>query len=586
MKVILSLSRLMKVGSAAASLLIFCGCLAFTESLVNTEQMPVSDGATATKTPGHAPNPWPPYLATYHYSLGVLHSQEDDYAAAIKEFEAALRHDPESAEIAAELASAYAEKGDVQKAIAVCKESLSHNPHDIDLNMLLGGLYMGTHDLQGAVAQYRKVVALDPKHVNARLYLGTVYGDARMYRESLAVFNELLSIDPEHLMANYYRGKVLLELGELGEAEKAFKRTIAIRPNFEPALIELAHTYEKQNKGALAIGALNDYISLFPDRLNARIKLGELLLRQKRYGDAERELKKVLKIDRSNREVRLTLGLLYLESGRYDEAIRAFSDLKKDFPLDFRYPYLLASAYEGKKDSDAAIRQLKTIPVKSDLYGNARVQIGMILKKQDRRKEAKAVIGEAIKAKKEAVLFTFLSVLQEEEKDIAAAERTLRDGLLALHRNVELHYALGVLYEKNNRFEESIREMESVLKIDPNHADALNFIGYSYADRGIRLDEAEKMIRKALQLKPGSGYIIDSLGWIYFRQNKIGEALKYLREAAAAMPEDSAIAEHLGDALLKDKRAGEALEVYRGALKLSPGNKSLQKKIDDLRKQK
>jgi len=85
--------------------------------------------------------------------------------------------------------------------------------------------------------------------------------------------------------------------------------------------------------------------------------------------------------------------------------------------------------------------------------------------------------------------------------------------------------------------------------VEPDSPEALNFVGYSYADRGIKLDEAEELIKKALKLKPGDGYITDSLGWVYFRQNKLSAALNCLQEAHKILPADAAIAEHLGGRL-------------------------------------
>ncbi|PJC73170.1 MAG: hypothetical protein CO012_10025, partial [Syntrophobacterales bacterium CG_4_8_14_3_um_filter_49_14] len=87
---------------------------------------------------------------------------------------------------------------------------------------------------------------------------------------------------------------------------------------------------------------------------------------------------------------------------------------------------------------------------------------------------------------------------------------------------------------------------------------------------------------KALQLKPGNGYMIDSLGWVYFRQDKMDQAIKHLKEASDTLPDDVAIAEHLGDAYARAGRTGEALEVYKRALKLNPASQVLQKKIDEL----
>jgi tetratricopeptide (TPR) repeat protein len=126
--------------------------------------------------------------------------------------------------------------------------------------------------------------------------------------------------------------------------------------------------------------------------------------------------------------------------------------------------------------------------------------------------------------------------------------------------------------------------MEVVLEVDPENAEALNFIGYTYADKGIHLEKAEILIKKALELKPGNGYMIDSLGWVYFKQNRTDLAIKYLKEASDKLPNDTTIAEHLGDAYEKAGMIREAIEIYRQALKRTPDNHPLQKKLDDLLK--
>jgi tetratricopeptide (TPR) repeat protein len=248
---------------------------------------------------------------------------------------------------------------------------------------------------------------------------------------------------------------------------------------------------------------------------------------------------------------------------------------------------LLASTYEEKKMHGKAIEGFKMIPLDSELYGNAQINMGIILKREGKIAEAIGSMKRAIRNNRDMPgLYVYLSSLYEEDKKLSSAEEILKEGLSALPQSIDLHYSLGVLYEKTNRFHESINEMESVLKIDPENADALNFIGYTFADRGIRLDEAEKMIKKALNLKPGNVYMIDSLGWVYFRQNRMDMAIKYLKEASDGLPNDATIAEHLGDAYAKAGRVSEAVEIYRQALKLNPANGDLQKKLADLIKGK
>ena len=207
----------------------------------------------------------------------------------------------------------------------------------------------------------------------------------------------------------------------------------------------------------------------------------------------------------------------------------------------------------------------------------------MILKKEGNISGAIAVIKKAIDTKKDQVqLYIYLSSLFEDNKDLSGAESILKEGIINLPASVDLHYSLGVIYEKSNRFAEGIREMETVLSIDPDNAEALNFIGYSYAERDINLDKAEALIVKALKLKPGNGFMIDSLGWVHFKQKKFDMAIKDLKEAIEILPTDAAIIEHLGDVYSKIGEAKEARQMYERALKIDPKNISLQKKLEDL----
>lgn len=314
------------------------------------------------------------------------------------------------------------------------------------------------------------------------------------------------------------------------------------------------------------------------------MKLGELLLKEKRYVEAEKEFLRVLRASPYNREVRLTLGLLYLESGQPERAIEAFSFLRRAYPEDHRFAYLEAAAYEEKRDFNAALQLLKEIPLNSDLYGNARIRMASILKREKRAVEAIAIMRDAIQNKKDAGLYLYLSSLQEGEKDWAGAEETLKEGLKAFPGREDLLYALGAIYEKMKRHDEAVRLMEKILESNPNHADALNFIGYSYVDRGIKLDQAEKMLKRALELKPDSGYILDSVGWLYYRLGKIAAAYEYIEKALKFLPNDPTINEHAGDILKSLNRLSEAKEYYEKALSLDPENGELRKKLDALKK--
>jgi len=140
-----------------------------------------------------------------------------------------------------------------------------------------------------------------------------------------------------------------------------------------------------------------------------------------------------------------------------------------------------------------------------------------------------------------------------------------------------------VLYEKSGNSEKAIDAMEEVLKVDPEHANALNFIGYTWADKGMNLERAEEMIRKALSKKPDDGYILDSMGWVYFKKNDYKKALEYIQKASEKLPDDPTITEHLGDIYSALGAKEKAQQFYEMAIKLEKDEikkKSIEKKLE------
>ncbi|MCJ7618062.1 MAG: tetratricopeptide repeat protein, partial [Desulfobacterales bacterium] len=151
-------------------------------------------------------------------------------------------------------------------------------------------------------------------------------------------------------------------------------------------------------------------------------------------------------------------------------------------------------------------------------------------------------------------------------------------------KNIELHFRLGVVYDKLDKKEAAIESMKTVINLDPHNANALNYVGYIYAELGINLDEAERLIKEALKYSPDDGYITDSLGWVYYKKGLYKDALKLLKKAADLVPDDPTIFEHLGDAYLKMNDKKKALMFYeRSLLKKEKDKADIEKKIRELK---
>ena len=177
----------------------------------------------------------------------------------------------------------------------------------------------------------------------------------------------------------------------------------------------------------------------------------------------------------------------------------------------------------------------------------------------------------------------YLATFYEETGDTDKALESIQHGLKIDNENDQLYFRLGVIFDKMGRKNDSIDAMKTALKLDPKNPSALNYLGYTYADLGQNLDDAEQLIRQALTYKPDDGYIIDSLGWVYYKQGLFSKAMEYLEKAEKLVPEDPTIMEHIGDTHLKLNHPQKAIDYYRRALsKKDSETQELQDKIQEL----
>ncbi|MBW2560534.1 MAG: tetratricopeptide repeat protein [Deltaproteobacteria bacterium] len=521
----------------------------------------------------------------YHYSRGVLFAIDGEIDRAVEEYENALGVDPESSYLMTELAALYIKRKEMDRAVTLLERSITYAPEYVDSLILLGGLYGNLKRYEDAIHAYKKVIGIDPEKREAYLFLSLFYRENKEYEKAVGILDDLLKTDPSSLMGSYYLAKTYAAMDRYDEAQMWLQKSLNIKPTFRPALMDLGMLYRSQDKNDEAIAIYGDFIRSNPADVQVRFELGNTLMKSKRYGRASEEFEEILEWDNSLTDARFSLGLAYfLGSKDYDRAITQFLEVLRVRPGNDKAIYFLASAYEKKGQYADALKELAFIPEKSDLYVAARVRMGFILKVAgDTEKAIELIRGEIERGSEDLEFYRFLAALYEEEGRLGDAEDVLKKALSLLPQDVDLHYRLGVVYGKGNKHRESVEEMEALLTIDPDNADAINFIGYSYAERGVRLDEAEALIKKALRLKPDNGYIMDSLGWVYFRQNRIEEAISYLQKAVDLLPEDPTIAGHLGDAYKKSGQIEKALDVYKQALHHNPENKELKEKIRSIR---
>jgi tetratricopeptide (TPR) repeat protein len=248
----------------------------------------------------------------------------------------------------------------------------------------------------------------------------------------------------------------------------------------------------------------------------------------------------------------------------------------------------LADLYESIKKPALALRVYQRVPADSPLKRNADIQMATNLDALERTDEAKKTLQKLIADRPndlEAIMA--LGNILRVRKDFADCADAYTKGIDTLKNaqkpNWLIFYFRGICYERSKQWPKAEADFKRALELSPEQAHVLNYLGYSWIDQGVNLDEGMRMIRRAVEQRPDDGYIVDSLGWAYYRIHNYDEAVKHLERAVELKPEDPTINDHLGDAYWKVGRTLEATFQWAHARDLKPEPDDLAKIIEKLR---
>jgi len=264
------------------------------------------------------------------------------------------------------------------------------------------------------------------------------------------------------------------------------------------------------------------------------------------------------------------LGLVYLQLALY---------LAPSHPLAL---LSLGDLYEAMKKPELANKIYERVPLNSPLQRNAQIQLALNLDALDRTDEAKASLEKIIAANPgdlEAIMA--LGNVQRGRKQFAECGDVYSKGVDTLTKtekaNWVIFYFRGICYERSKQWAKAEADLKKALELYPDQAHVLNYLGYSWIDQGINLDDGMRMIKRAVEQRADDGYIVDSLGWAYYRLGNNEEAVKQLERAVELKPEDPTINDHLGDAYWKVGRVLEARFQWSHARDLKPEPEDLVK---------
>ena len=456
----------------------------------------------------------------------------------------------------------------------------------VELHLELARQYASAGRLTDAMAETRKALDLDPQSYEALILLGKFYSFDANHARAAELFTQAIRVRPNEDQAYTLLIGESVVVKDWHGAEAGLKKMIHNLPDQPVGYFYLASLYLVQLKNmSKAAEVYRRYLSVEPDDVRALAALGEIYIGQKKLKEALRIYQHLAEVTPEDLSVQIRVALLKYDLKDQSGALADFTRLIKDYPDSDKIVYYLGVLHENLSQYREAGERFVGIMPPSSFYADARLHLAFVKEQLGDLNAAQETLLQAIRAQPTTgPFYEYLSSIYERQGKGPEAVALMRQGLGVLPGNERLHYTMGMLLERQGRSETAIQQMRQVLRLNPDHAYALNFIGYTLTSLGRNLDEAETLLIRAMELKPGDGFITDSLGWLYFKKQDTKKAFQLLEVAHHLLPEEPVIAEHLGDVYLQMGETRKALEYYRKSLKnLTSAERPDNQEIDRIR---
>ncbi|MCW7753608.1 tetratricopeptide repeat protein [Desulfobotulus sp. H1] len=579
----------------------------------------------------------------YYFTEAQIRLNRNRVLEAIGFLRQAVALDPQSAFLQKELAALLVRAGQPQAALQAIQRSRDLDPHDPDTLVVLAGIrQMLEQDIQELIPIYEEVIRLDPGRERIYLILGNLYIAQKQPAKAEETYRKLIAHHPGKYPGYYYLGQLLVLQQRYDEALDTFDVVIEIEPNLLEPYLErikiLSHKLTRSisveiqegdtldallvrhsgrpspslRRQAMALNPLLENVDhletgkkiLMPPRKNnplvAQIREAyshllqmdampveirmdfAVFLRQTGEDHESMETMAALNDDDTREEVIRTVFSVFVENRRFSEAIFLLEGLRSHEPENPEILYALGLIHEEAGMRDKARKLYASISPDDPVYRKAVIHLAYIDQQTGQTEQGIQILEKAhFRNPEDMTIRLYLGAFYEETEHFEKAAVIFQDSLRTDPENQHIRYRLGVVMDKMGKKDEAIKEMEILIHQNPDHANALNYLGYTLTEMEIRLDEAEFLIRKAMEIKPGDGYITDSMGWVYFKQGKPAKALPYLEKANRLLPEDPLILEHLGDVYQALGKTDAARKAYEKSLLIQESSQ-IREKIQSL----
>ncbi len=522
--------------------------------------------------------------ASYHFLLGYQAELEQETEQAIKQYLLALQTDASSNYLRARLAVLYFTTGDVPTAVRYADEVADVPGLDAQMLGQIGGMYAAAGKPDQALRLFNRAIEQEPQRSEHYFAKGLLLANQKHYVEAESTIRSGIKVSPDSAVGYYYLGRISVEARDFDKATTHFEQAVTLNAAFEPAYVALGSVYEAKQDSDKAIGIYRRYLQgVNPRNREIRHHLIRLQVSAKQYDEALQELEGMLAEDPSDLDAQLRMGLVYGEQKNYPKAIHQLNQILTVRPAELKVRDYLGYLYEETKDYPKAIETYRHNLTLEPSYFEGHLHLGVLQYRLKQYADAIEHLREASRLnpkQPESHIVLGLSHFQSEQYEPSL--QAFLEGIRYNPDNADLHFNAGTVYDKLNRFDDVVTSMQTTLTLDPHHADALNYLGYSYAERGVKIEEAITLTKQAVALRPTNGYYVDSLAWAFFKKGLLAEALTEMKRAVALVGDDPVIYEHLGEIFLKQQHLSDGREALLHSLELDPSNDKLMQRFREL----
>jgi predicted Zn-dependent protease len=472
--------------------------------------------------------------------LARLYVTAQNYDKAIPMLTELVKQEPGWQDGAVMLVQAYTAAGRSADAVRWLEEAAPDNP---DLYGTLADFYSRQDRWAEAAVNYALALEADPRSTDLRLRYATSLlnaGKAEQILKARDVLRESLTIRANDERALYLLAQAERQSGDFTASEQTARRMISLFRTSPRGYVALSETLEERQAYEAVIDALAPALSDFRAGANAAVALGMLLPH---------------------------LGFAYQQVGQAEKAVATFEEARKLSPGDPTIvSYLIQAQISAKKFAEAAEVARVARQQHPDDLRLARLE-AQALRQAGKTDEGIAILEALVqKHRDDPQAYIALAQVYSEASRGAQAIKTLQNGQARLPSATILTFELGAVYDKQKRPSEAEAAFRQVIASDPEHAAALNYLGYMLAERGEKLDESVDLVKRALKIEPENGAYLDSLGWAYYKAGKLDLAEENLKRAADQLIRNSVIQDHYGDVLVKLGRLDDAIAAWTRAL--------------------